>query len=330
MNESSEQRLYQAVRRWQVVGAGPRDLIHEACLALVDGLDSPGLRDLAGASARDSRWEIDELVRATFAELGIPAVGTVPLGFAVAAGGGVIRRAGVDTLRLAVAPGPREEVFQVLVEVNGTEMTTVWGARGVDPDEVLLPDNLLVAGPEPRVVPIVVTGEDGIPHDGSFYWYTENAGVTITRDGDVVHWDWSPDPEDTEDSVVAPNATFTAAQYDRELARFVADHAWETPLRTARRLVHAGIDRDRLRGYDLTLGWVGNKHREPGLFRVTLITGHYSVWFDTPGRGRGPEEVAREVCAALALPPEQWQVSWQSHRDTTPPAIAGPGWQQGS
>ncbi|MBM7774126.1 hypothetical protein JOD54_004330 [Actinokineospora baliensis] len=284
-------------------------------MALVDGVDSAGLRDLAGASARDSRWEIGELVAAMSEELGIP--GSVPLGFTAAAGGGVIRRAAVDRLRLSVAPGPREDVFQVLVEVNGTEMTAVWGVRGVDPDQVLLPDNLLTGGPEPRKVPIVVQHEEFIAYEDGF-WEAYNAEVTITRDGDLVHWDWPDDPE------VGPNVTFTAAQYDGELARFVADTSWETPPRTARRLVYAGIDRGQLLEYGLSLGWVGAV--EPDLFRVTLSTGHYLVYLYT--QWRSPEELAREVCATVALPPEQWEATWYAHRDTTPPAMAGPLWRR--
>lgn len=49
----AEQTLYDAVARWVPdSGYGPSGMIDAACQALVDGLDSPTLRELAGASPR--------------------------------------------------------------------------------------------------------------------------------------------------------------------------------------------------------------------------------------------------------------------------------------
>ncbi|GAA2985854.1 hypothetical protein [Actinokineospora diospyrosa] len=317
MGDSAEQRLYGAVRRWQVVPKeGLAGVIDAACLALVDGLDSPALRDLAGASPRDSRYDVGDVVTATLAELGIPEVGTMPLGCAAAAGGGVTRRDAVDVLRLDVVPGEGVNRFQVVVEVNGTDMTRVWGHRGVDPDELLIPDNLLSGGPKPRVVPIAVLVE-------CCEYDSETIKVTVTRDGDRVHWDWPAN------SPIEPNLTFGAAEYDAELARVGADHSWETPLRTAGRLVQTGMDRDRLRDHGLEFGWVGRRNQDPEYFRVTFAVDEYQVFVDTPWLGRGPEELARAVCESLALPLEQWRATWSSTKAsvTTPPSIAGPSWQ---
>jgi hypothetical protein len=78
-------------------------VIAAACQALVDGVDSPALRELAGASIRDSAADVRDLVTRTLDELAIPAVGTLPPGCRVTAGG-VAHRPGIDTLRLAIAP----------------------------------------------------------------------------------------------------------------------------------------------------------------------------------------------------------------------------------
>lgn len=43
-------------------------------MCLVDGWDSPSLRRLAGASPRDSMWEVEPLIRDTADELGLSAV----------------------------------------------------------------------------------------------------------------------------------------------------------------------------------------------------------------------------------------------------------------
>lgn len=47
-------------------------LIDAACDALVAGIDSPSLRDLAGHSVHETYVDVDEIVEATFRELGLP------------------------------------------------------------------------------------------------------------------------------------------------------------------------------------------------------------------------------------------------------------------
>ncbi|WP_442792195.1 hypothetical protein [Micromonospora sp. NBC_01796] len=317
--EIAEKRLYDAVERWNAdTGYGLEDMIHAACQALIDGLDSPALCELAGVSVRDSSWDVRELVVKALEELGIPYPGTVPIGFTVAAGGGIARRPGVDSLRLEVssATAATGGGFQVRVYVNDVEMTSAGAGLGMDPYEILVPTNRLVATSQPRTVPIARC-TCGVYGCGS-------TDVTIVRDGDLVHWDWSIEVP------MLRGVSFTATRYDAEVARVAADHSWETPERTAGRLVLTNIDRDRLRTHGLRPSWVANDYRNPELFRVALqIDDDYQVFVDCPWHGRTPEGLAREVCATLALPPEQWPATWQAIKPTwrTPPGIAGPSWR---
>lgn len=316
---SAEQRLYDAVAHWNAdTGYGLEDLIHAACQALVDRLDSPTLRELAGASVNDSSWDIGELVGKSLEELGIPYPGTVPPGFTLAAGGGVARRPGVDSLRLEVSPTPRAAGggFQVQVWVNGTEVTSAAAGLGMDPYDVLVPTNCLVAVSQPRTVPIARCG-CGVYGCGS-------TDVTIMRDGDLVHWDWLLEVP------MMRGVSFVVAEYDVEVARVAADHSWETPERAAGRRVLTDMDRERLLTYGLRPSWVANDHRDDELFRVALqIRGDYQVFVDTPWRGRSSEELAGEVCATLALPPSDWRATWHAITPTLtqPPTIAGPSWR---
>jgi hypothetical protein len=317
---SAEQHLYDAVARWNAdTGYGLADLIDAACQALIDGLDSPTLRALAGASVKDSSWDIRELVSKALEELQIPYPGTVPPGFAVAAGGGLARRPGVDSLRLDITPVSDEAGggFQVQVYVNEVEMTSAGAGLGMDPYSLLVPTNRLVAAADPRTVPIARCG-CGVYGCGS-------TDVTITRDGDLVHWDWSIEVP------MNRGVSFAAAHYDAEVARIAGDHSWETPERTAGRRVLTDMDRDRLLAHGLVPSWVANDHRDHELFRVALqIDGDYQVFVDTPWRGRRPEDLARDVCATLARPPREWTATWHAIKPmlTQPPKIAGPSWRR--
>jgi hypothetical protein len=121
------------------------------------------------------------------------------------------------------------------------------------------------------------------------------------------------------------------ADYDREIARVASDHSWETPARTAGRLILTEIDRKHLLNYGLAPYWVSHDgYRNPELFRVALqIDNDYQVFVDTPWLGRSPEQLAAAVCATLAQPPERWTATWHAiepSRRTTPPAIAGSRW----
>ncbi|MBV1849333.1 hypothetical protein [Catellatospora tritici] len=319
---SAEQRLFDAVARWNTdTGHGLRAVIDAACQALVDGLDSPSLRELAGASAKDSSYDLHVLTVRSLEELDIPYPGTVSGGFSVAAGGGVLRRPGVDALRLEVVPAGDEAGggFQVRVHVNDVEVTAAGAGLGMDPYELLVPTNRLIATAEVRRVPIARC-ECGVYGCGS-------TDVTIIRDGDTVHWDWLIEVP------MSRGVSFDAAAYDAEVARMALDHSWETPERTAGRLVLRDADRGRLAEHGLRLTWAANHYRDHEVFQVALQLGDdYRIFMGTPWRGRGPEELARAVCEELAQPPHKWHAGWHSIKRelSGPPVIAGRSWSRAS
>jgi hypothetical protein len=316
----AEQCLYDAVTRWHSgTDFGTSDVIDAACQALVDDLDSPALRELAGASPRDRSADILELAERTLDELHIPRPGMVPNGYAVADGGGVARRTGIDSLRLAVVPAPPDAGgrFQVEVYVNGTEMTSVGAGLGMDPYDLIVPTNRLLATPEPRTVPIARCS-CGVYGCGS-------TDVVIVSDGDRVYWDWLLEVP------MARGVSFAADQYTAEVERLAGDHSWETAERTAGRLILTRLDREGLLTNGLTVSWVANDHRDPRLFRVALQWGDdYQVFIDTPWRDRSAGELADEVCEILGRGPGKWRASWHAMKPslTGPPAIARRSWRQ--
>lgn len=228
-------------------------------------------------------------------------------------------RPAADTLALAVAPAQAEVggSFQVQVFVNGTEVTSAGAGLGMDPYDLIVPTNRLVATAEPRDVQIArcPCGDTGCTA----------TTVTILRDGDRVHWEWSGE------APLPQGVTFPADAYDAEVARVAADHSWETPERAAGRLVLTTVDRDHLDAYGLQIGRVANHHRDPDVFVVSLrLDDDYQIFVDTPWAGRSPEQLAREVVRTLSRSPREWPASWQAikPRLTDPPAIAGPHWRR--
>ena len=146
----------------------------------------------------------------------------------VVAGGGIVtevdaadlpepdRSPLMGSLRLeVVALDPRfaaGEGFEMLVYVNDVEMTRIAAGMGIDPRDVLVPTNKLVATARSHTVPIARC-ECG--HHGC-----GGTDVTITRRGDLVHWDW------LYMTPINRNVVFDAVEYDREVAR-IADDALE-------------------------------------------------------------------------------------------------------
>jgi len=71
--EAAREALCDAVALWEVrMTFGPDEVIAAATDALVAGVDSPTLREVAGASARDDYWTLRPLVEGALEELSIP------------------------------------------------------------------------------------------------------------------------------------------------------------------------------------------------------------------------------------------------------------------
>lgn len=310
------QRLYDAATRRE-----PAGVIDAAVAALVAGLDSPSLGMLAGASPKDRADEITPLLDATLAELGIPRPASLAPWRRIDAEGRTFSRLPTDTVRFDVVPAG-EDVggFALRVHVNDVELTAAGAGLGMDPFDVLIPDNRLVATAEPRVVPIARC-TCGVYGCGA-------TDVRIVRDDDRVHWDW------LLEAPVDHGVTFPADQYDAEVARIHADRSWQRPQDTVARLVLERVDPAALAVLGLTISWVAADHRDDGLVRVALLTGDgegagYQVFLRFPWRDRAPDDVADEVARTLAQPPATWLATFHSIRRGVParPKLAGPGWR---
>lgn len=322
---SPEQRLYDAAVRWapEPGRTGPRGVIWAAADALAEGVDSPSLRDLAGASPADPTEEIRPLVEASLDELGIPRPGALPPWRRIAAGGRVFSRLPADTVRFAVAEAPPEAGgFQLQVYVNEVEMTARGAGIGMEPIPLLVQAGGLDATTATHAVQIARC-RCGISGCGFSL-------VDIVRDGGTVHWEWS------EEVPMSHGVSFPAEAYDAELRRIRADRSWERPEDTTVRLVLDAVDHDALAGVGYRVSWAAVDASLSTLFTVALADGDidartadYQVFLRVPRHDRAPAEVAAEVARALRRPPREWVVTYRpiSPRNPAPPPMAGPGWR---
>ena len=226
----------------------------------------------------------------------------------------------VDSLRLEIAPAQSGagDTFELKVFINGNDVLGE-AALGLDPFDVIVPTNHLIARPQPH------TARIGRCTCGDYE--CRPIDVTITRDGPQVHWDW------LKNKPMDQRVTFAWSQYAGEISRVASDVAWETPERTAGRLVLAGADRAGLRRQGIELQAAHNDWRDPGVFLVLLvIDSAFEAEVELPWAGRTPEQLAWEMCALLSLRPQDWTVHWFArHRSSiVNPRMAGPGWKHRS
>ncbi|WP_183092434.1 hypothetical protein [Nocardioides stalactiti] len=324
---SPEHRLYDAASRWYPGPHrdGPQQLIDAAVQCLVDGLDSPSLRLLAGASAADRADDINALLESTLDELQIPRPGELAPWKEIVAAGRTLSRAPTDTIRFDIrqadgAVGGHE----LLVFVNDVEMTRIGAGMGMDPFDVLIPTNRLVATTEPHQVPIArcECGEYGC---GS-------TDVTIVREGDAVHWEW------IDEAPIDHGVTFPAGQYDAEVERIEDDHSWERPEDTTARLALTQVDTKRLAALGMSVSWIAKDHANDDMMKVALLAGDadlrssaaaYQIFLRFPRARRSPPEVASAIVSELRQPPKKWRATWHSIKPgvSSPPSVAGRSWR---
>lgn len=228
-------------------------------------------RRLAGASPSDRSDEIQPLLDATLEEFDIPSPGGVDPWQRVMSDARIFSRLAKEEIWFEVAAvGDDVGGHGLLVFVDGVEMTSKGAGMGMDPFDVLIPENRLIATAEPHRVPIARC-ECGT-------YGCSSTDVTIIRDGDVVHWDWLIDVP------MRHGVTFNAEQYDAEVARVGADHGWERPADTTARLNLQAADRAALAGRGLRISWASSDYRDASRFVGSFMTtdNNFQVFLRVP------------------------------------------------
>lgn len=219
----------------------------------------------------------------------------------------------MDTLRLAVAPAFVGWGVAVAVYVNDIDLTE-WGGVGLDPDALVSPVNRLLPADQPEPVVISCCACGSFECDGT--------AVVVSRAGDVVHWDF-----EGEEPMDRP-AMFAADAYVAEVTRVAAERSWETPERTAARLLRDAEDDASLARYGLYATWAADDPDDAGTFLVGVGLPNYEIAVRVPWEGRTPEQLRDAAVALLCdAPPAEWPAQWRAVAPTRlVPPIAGPGW----
>jgi hypothetical protein len=146
--------------------------------------------------------------------------------------------------------------------------------------------------------------------------------VRIEKVGESVVWS-------ATDSA-SRSVQFEAGQYESEIDRALHDHTWETPDRTAARLISGVVDRALLafRGFDFS--WSSGRCRQ-GMMTVSLLLGPgpYQVLIHLPWSGKDIEGIVNQFKTVLSRPPETWPnvECIAQAQGLGPPPITGPGWK---
>ncbi|HET7723791.1 MAG TPA: hypothetical protein VFK68_04065 [Propionibacteriaceae bacterium] len=209
----AEHDLYEAAALWWNRPRDLRVLVDAACTALVDGVDSDALAELAGMSPSESIVTTRDVVSRVFDELAIawpPSEATLP-GFRYGHETGPLSTLSLTVARADTEWFVAEPVVQILIDDEN--WTARAGRSGMHPDDLFRPVNLLEAG-RPQVVPVSRSNECGLLGCGG-------VSIRIARDGDTVVWEW------LDNGAITHRHRFDAAEYDVEIARAAADRTWE-------------------------------------------------------------------------------------------------------
>lgn len=213
-------------------------------------------------------------------------------------------------LSIAVRPSPETNDHEVrLLGRDSEDLIARFkeGMIGLDPDGILANPSVLAAQNTPH--PATIGRCDcGIIGCGS-------VEVSIYRTGELVVW---------QGIGTSTEVRFHAPQYDAEAEKALNDTSWETPDRTAARLISTGIQRDGLRECGFRYSWASGRIRDGKMtVALWLERGPFQVLVHAPWNGRTPEAIATACLEALGRPPEQWEdVDWFPQ---SPDLISGPG-----
>jgi hypothetical protein len=225
----------------------------------------------------------------------------------------------LNTISFQVVPSPDTNDHEVKIFVDGQDfIARHWpDMMGMDPDEVLSSYHALLPRNNPHDATVVRCG-CGIIGCGS-------ASVRISGDTDHVIWEvWQGDRHKPPTRILV----FDRSQYMQAVKDAVEDHSWETPDRTAARILSSIVDHSALKTNNLKYEWASGRIREATLtISLRGPQGYQQILLHVPWDKQSPEQIAREAAHLLKSDPNQWSdVVWQGEKSNPP--FSGPAWRK--
>ena len=226
----------------------------------------------------------------------------------------------LNTIAFRVFPSPDTNDHEVKIFVDGRDFIAQhWSAMmGMDPDDILSYHELL-PGDSPHGATVVRCG-CGVVGCGS-------AWVRISADGNRVIWDtWQGDTGNPR----AGTLVFARDQYGQAVKDAVEDHSWETPDRTAARILGSLVDHRALTANNLKYQWASGRIRENTL-AISLGGPEdcHQILVYVPWSKQSPDEIAGEAADILKMDPNEWpDIVWYGEKCNPP--FTGPAWRNRS
>jgi hypothetical protein len=223
-----------------------------------------------------------------------------------------------NSISFSVFPSPDTNDHEVRLFVDGKPFIAEhWpNMMGMDPDDLLSYRELVPRDPAHEAT--VVRCGCGIVGCGS-------AWVRISVEGDRIIWDsWQGD----EGNPPAPALVFARDQYMQAVKDAVEDHSWETPDRTAARILRSLVDHSVLARSGLNYQWASGRIRDATLtISLSSPLSDHQILVHVPWHQQSPDEIAREAADVLKEDPNQWRdIAWYGTNSTPP--FNGPAWQR--
>jgi len=224
----------------------------------------------------------------------------------------------LNTIAFQVVPSPETNDHEVEIFIDGRNfIARHWpDMMGMDPDDILSYQELSPRN-EPHEATVVRCG-CGIVGCGS-------AWVRISANGDRVVWDnWQGDTGKPP----AGTLVFDRNHYLQAVKDAVEDHSWETPDRTAARILATIVDHRVLEANNLTYQWASGRIGDATL-TISLggPEGCHQILVHLPWDKQSPEEIAREAAHLLKTDPNNWRdIIWYGEKSTPP--FTGPAWRK--
>jgi len=224
----------------------------------------------------------------------------------------------LNTIAFRVFPSPDTNDHEVKIFVDGEPFIAKhWpDMMGMDPDD-LLSHRELVPRDQAHESTVVRCG-CGIVGCGS-------AWVRISAQGDRVTWDsWQGDTGKPP----APTLVFARDQYMQAVKDAIEDHSWETPDRTAARILGSLVDHSILALNNLKYQWASGRLRDATLtISLSGPPSYHQILVHVPWNDQSPHEIAREAADILKRHPNHWPAIVWYGENSTPP-FKGPAWQR--